>query len=225
MDANTLLRTQIASRLICESRQIAIGPTGSSGPTGPIGSTGPTGPTGSTGPTGRTGPTGPTGSTGPSGPTGPSGISNMIPGAIKALTLYLNYDANVNPPTLSGVYIPPGFFTTSASPGLAAGGTFTSNQGTDLVFTGGNSITMNNTTYAFCASIALSGYTLTGGGQWNPSPAGAIGNTKVYYSQTTDNSIILNGLTLTNINGANILTPAPSGTAAGFYATVTLFYV
>lgn len=186
MDANTLLRTQIASRLICESRQIAIGPTG---------------------------------------PAGPVGTSNTIPGAMKAFTIYLNYDPTINPPTLSGVYIPPGFFTSAASPGLSAGGTFIANQGTDLVFTGGNSITMNNTTYAFCTSIAASGYTLTGGGQWNPSPAGAIGNTKIYYSQTTDNSIILNGLTLTNINGANILSAAPTGTAAGFYATITIFYV
>ena len=186
MDANTLLRTQLAGRLICESKQIAIGPTG---------------------------------------PTGTSSPYLPIPGAMKAYTLYLDFDANVSPPTISRVYVPPGFFTAAASPGLAAGGTFTTNKGSDLVFIGGNSISMNNTTYAFCASIALSGYTLTSGGQWNPSPAGAIGNTKVYYSQTGDNSITLHGLTLANINGANALTPAPSGTAAGFYATVTIFYV
>jgi hypothetical protein len=81
---------------------------------------------------------------------------------------------------------------------------------------------MNNTSYAFCTTIALSGY--TAGNHWSPSPAGAIGDTKVYYKQTSDNSILLTGLTLTYINGGNN-SAATTGTATGFHATVTLFYV
>ena len=185
MDANTLLRTQIASRLICESRQIAIGPTG---------------------------------------PIGPVGTSNTIPGAIKALTLYLDYSAIG---AISRVYVPPGFFTSAAYPGLAAGGTFTADQGSDLIFLGSGSVQINNTTYAFCTSISVSGYVNKSPttGEWNPVPGGNIGNTQIHYSQPNDYGLTLKGLSLTNINGSS-LTPRPSaGVAAGFLATVTLFYV
>jgi len=187
MDANTLLRTQLAGRLICESKQIAIGPTG---------------------------------------PTGTSSPSLPIPGALKAFTLYLDYSAIG---IISRVYVPPGFFTASAYPGLAAGGTFTADQGSDLVFLASTagSIDMNNVTYAFCTAMSVSGYVNKSPttGEWNPIPGGNIGNTQVHYSQANDYAITLKGLSLTNINGSS-LTPRPSaGVAAGFLATVTLFYV
>jgi hypothetical protein len=37
MDCNELLRRQLANRLVCQSQQIAIGPTGGTGPAGPPG--------------------------------------------------------------------------------------------------------------------------------------------------------------------------------------------
>jgi hypothetical protein len=185
MDSGQLLNRTLANRLICQTQQIAKGPTG---------------------------------------PTGPDGTTNIVPGAVKGVTIYLDYSA-LN--AISRVYIPPGFFTTAAYPGLSAGGVFTSNQGSDLVFLGSQTLVMNNTTNGFCTGILVSGYVNKSPttGEWNPVPGGNIGNTQIHYSQPFDNAITLKGLSLTSINGSS-LTPRPSGgAAAGFLATITLFYV
>lgn len=177
MDANTLLRTQIASRLICESRQIAIGPTG------------------------------------------PTGGSATIPGALKAFTIFIDYSTDT---AISRLYIPPGLFAAS-KPVLAAGGVFTANQGTDLVFLGGSIITLNNTAYAFVSGIHASGY--ISAGNWQPVMGGNIRPGLIEYSVTNDYSVRLIGLETANINGASITPKPTTGVAAGFLATVTIFYV
>jgi hypothetical protein len=180
MDCNELLRLQLSKRLICQSQQIAIGPTG------------------------------------------PAGTSAPTTGIQKAFTIFIDYSAIS---AISRVYIPPGMFSSRAFPGLASGGVFTSDQATDLIFLGTSSITLANTTYAFCTGILVSGYVPTNGGEWNPAPGGNINNTHIYYSQAADYSNVLKGLSLVSINGAS-LTPKPlTGVAAGFLATVTLFYV
>lgn len=180
MDCNELLRRQLANRLICQTQQIAIGPTGG---------------------------------TGPFGPTGPPA---SITGLMKSFTIFVDYSTQS---AISRVNIPAGLFT---NPTLSAGGVFTADVGTDLVFFGLDNITCANTTYAFVNNIAASGYISSS--QWIPIPGGNIGPTKTYYSVTADNSVQIKGLNLTNINGANTATRPGAGVAAGFLATVTLFY-
>lgn len=185
MNSSQLLNRTLANRLVCQTQQIAIGPTG------------------------------PTGSAGPPVP---------IPGALKAFTIFLDYNtAN----EISRVYVPPGLFSAAAASGLADGGVFTTNQGTDLVFlsssgVGLSTLQINNTKYAFCVGISLSGYLIAG--EWVPVPGGNIGGTLISYSQPNDYGLLLKRLNLGRINGSNLNKPA-AGIAAGFLATVTLFYV
>lgn len=180
MDCNELLRLQLSKRLICQTQQIAVGPTG------------------------------------------PTGMAAPTVGVPRSFTLFVDYSA-IN--AISRVYIPPGFFSAAAFPGLSAGGVFTADQGSDLIFLGGNSIEITNTTNAFCTGILVSGYVPTSGGQWNPAPGGNINNTNIYYSQVADYSNRIRGLSLISINGAS-LTPKPStGVAAGFLVALTLFYL
>jgi hypothetical protein len=153
------------------------------------------------------------------GPTGPTGGSATIPGALKAFTIFIDYSA---PSVISRLYIPAGLFS-SSKPVLAAGGVFTANQGTDLVFLGGSSITINNTAYAFVSAINASGY--ISAGNWHPVMGGNIRPGLIEYSVTADYSVFLSGLELANINGASITPKPTTGVAAGFLATVTIFYV
>jgi hypothetical protein len=153
------------------------------------------------------------------GPTGPTGGSATIPGALKAFTIFVDYSTNT---AISRVYIPAGLFGPT-NPVLAAGGVFTANQGTDLVFLGGTTITLNNTAYPFVSAMNASGY--ISAGNWQPVMGGNIRPGLIEYSVTNDYSVRLIGLETANINGAS-LTPKPTtGVAAGFLATVTIFYV
>ena len=176
MNSGQLLNRTLANRLICESQQIAIGPTG---PPGPI---------------------------------------TAVPGVLKAFTIYLDYSGGTS---ISRIYIPPGLFSTN--PTLAAGGVFTADVGSDLVFLGRTNVTMNGTTYAFACSIAGSGYVAAG--EWNPIPGGRIAPAFVHYSVKTNNAIMLKGLILGNINGANYAVRPTTGAVAGFLVTITIFYV
>jgi hypothetical protein len=176
MNCSQLLNRTLASRLVCEANQIAIGPTG------------------------------------------PAGPATTIPGALKAFTIFLDYSSGT---AISRVYIPPGLFSTN--PVLALGGVFTADVGSDLVFYGLSTVTMNGTTYAFGCSIAGSGYVPAG--MWNPIPGSRISPAFVHYSVTTDNAIVLRGLELGNINGVNYAVRPTTGAAAGFLATITIFYV
>jgi hypothetical protein len=189
-----------------------VGPTGGAGPTGAAGTSSNTGATGSTGYSGATGATGVTGSTGATGPGNAAGL--------KSYTIFVNF---VSGGTISSVYIPPGLFSSSAAGGLAAGGAFTGDVSPDLIFLGLNQITMARTANAFPIGMVASGYFASG--QWNPISGGNIGNTKLYFNTSTNNSLILQGVTLTNLTGGNSAV-RPSGTSAdGYLATITLFYL
>jgi len=156
---------------------------------------------------------------GPTGPTGTTGTTNIIPGAMKAFTLFLDYStANA----ISRVYVPPGLFS-PANPTLAAGGIFTADQGTDLIFLGSASPVLNNTAYPFAVGINCSGY--ISAGRWQPILGGNIGPGVVNYSVVNDYSVNLYGLDLANINGASVAPKPTTGVAAGFLATITIFYV
>ena len=161
---------------------------------------------------GFTGPTGPGGG-GPTGSPGPTGPAST---PTKTFTLYLDYSS---PTAISSVYVPPGLFT---NPLLSDGGVFTSDVGTDLVFYGLSSLSLENTTYANVATFGAAGYIPSEA--WVPVAGGNIGPTKLYYSMTNDFSVTVNGLGLTNINGGNTAVK-PSGRLAGYLAMVTLTYI
>ncbi len=156
------------------------------------------------------------GATGPTGPIGPVGPPAPITAFTKSFTIFVDYTA---PSVISRVSIPAGLFT---NPLLSAGGVFTANVGTDLVFVGLDNITCANTTNAFVTAMSISGYVTLA--QWNPIPGGNIGGGRVYYSVTSDNNVQILGVNLTYINGGNTAVRPTTGVAAGFLATITLFY-
>ena len=161
-------------------------------------------------------------SVGPTGPTGSQGPAGTAAGIMKGFTIYLDYSAtNV----ISKVYIPPGLF--SVASGLSAGGVFTTDQGSNLVFygtSGQDFITMQGTTYDFVCGILGSGYVADQ--KWSSMPYGNIMGTRTSYEVTTLNSVRINGLGLVNINGANLaVRPGVSDPLYGYLVTITLLYV
>lgn len=157
-------------------------------------------------------------SVGPTGSTGPTGPGNTY--GIKAFTIYVDFAVGAG---ISSVYIPPGLFSSSAAGGLASGGTFTADVSPDLVFLGLDRITLARTQFGFITGITASGFYASG--QWNPIAGGNIGNTKVHFQITADYSTIIANVTTTLLTGGNTAV-RPSGTAAaGFLATITLFYL
>ena len=191
MDSSQLLNRLLANRLVCQTQQIAKGPTG---------------------------------------PTGPTAIITTIPGLPKAFTIFIDYDSNTSGNPITSVYIPPGLFTTNTT--LAPGGTFTADVGTDLMFIGQpnpGQIVINNTTYAFVSGISANGYVNPGSpslprwqvvAQRNIQP----GPNNIGYIIPNDNSLTLYA-SVAAINGGQVNTRPVSGTATGFLATVTLFYI
>ena len=143
-----------------------------------------------------------------------------IPGNQKAFTIYVDFSA---PAAISRVYIPPQLFS-DANPVLAAGGTFIGNVGTSLVFLGDSSIKLNNTRYAFPMNISANGYVAAA--QWQIVPPANIRPATGYvnYTSIADYSATIN-LDLNPINGGNLAIYPTTGVAAGFLATVTVFYV
>ena len=254
MNSGELTRIQLANRNFCASQQISVGPTGptgagtpgtasNTGATGPAGApgaagapgtpgsavntgaTGPDGPTGPTGPigidgiatnTGATGQTGSTGRTGSTGSTGPTGPGNTY--AIKTFTIFVDYSAAA---ALSRVYIPPGLF---ANAPLSAGGTFSTNQGTDLIFLGNPTIAMRNTRYPFIVNLSANGYVTSA--QWQLVSPSQIrpGNGYLNITITADYAATI-GTDLGAINGANLSVYPSTGTAAGFLGMITLYYI
>ena len=181
MDCNELLRRQLANRLICQTQQIAIGPTGS---------------------------------TGPPGPPGPNSIF------AKSFTIFVDFVIGAG---ISSVYIPPGLFSLSAAGNLAEGGTFTADVSPDLSFLGQDKITLGKLQYGFINGITASGFYASG--QWNPISGGNIGNTKLHYKLSTNNSAIISNVNVTLLTGGNTAV-RPTGTSAdGYLATVTLFFL
>jgi len=203
------------------------GPTGYTGNTGTPGSavnTGATGPTGFTGAVG-TGPTGPTGAassvTGPTGSTGPRGTgstgSTGPAGALKSFTIYLDFSSGT---VISRVYLPPGM---STAPALAAGGTFTSDVGTDLVFTGTTSITITNTAYPFAIGLNATGYSVSN--YWQPTAQSSLGGSGVGWQNTTDYTLRLINATPARLNGNNVSVYPSTGVLSGWLATITVYFL
>ena len=160
------------------------------------------------------------GPTGPAGGIGPTGAPAPTTGATKSFTIFVDFVAGAG---IDSVYIPPGLFSASAAGNLSLGGSFGADVSPDLVFKGLNQITLGHMQFAFITGITASGYYASG--QWNPIAGGNIGNTKLHYQITTDNSAIIANVTATNITGGNTAT-RPSGTSAdGYLATITLFYL
>jgi hypothetical protein len=150
------------------------------------------------------------GATGPTGPAGESGLP-------KFFTIYIDYST---PIAISRIYLPPGFSTT---PSLAAGGIFTANVGTDLVFLGTTNITITNTKYAF--PIGLSGTGYGSSAYWFPSASSNFGGSTLRWQNTEDNTLNLIGVTAARLNGANVALRPTSGVTAGWLATLTIYYL
>ena len=189
--------------------------TGATGPTGRTGPTGPTGPTGSTGSTGATGPTGAHGSTGDAGPTGETGPA----GVLTFFSVRLRYTTGGQ---LDQVYIPPGMF--NAGSGLSAGGTFTTNQGTNLTFTGGTTLGLQNTEYNQLGAInGISWQNL--GTEWAVIPGVNFGGAgKIQGKQTANYTYTIQGLTTTN-TGAYAANTATFGVATGYQVVLNLLFL
>ena len=160
------------------------------------------------------------GPTGPAGGIGPTGSPAPTIGLARSFTIFLDYSATN---ALSRVYIPPGLF---ANAPLSAGGTFTANQGTDLVFLGNPTIVMQNMRYPFIVGLFANGYISTSGGRWELTSPSQIRNAAGYlYVTTTADYTATIGADLGAINGGNLSTYPSSGTAAGFLGMITLFYM
>lgn len=147
---------------------------------------------------------------GPTGSTGPGGLQ-------KAYTLFLDFSAGYS---LTRIYIPPGFSTT---PSLAAGGVFTSNVGTDLIFAGTANITITNTIYAFPIGLSATGYTASS--YWQPTPQSSLGGTGVSWQNTADNTLSINSASAARLNGGNVSNRPTSGVLSGWLATLTIYYL
>jgi len=156
---------------------------------------------------------GPTGSSGPTGPQGP-----VYTNYVKSFTLHLDYSAAG---AISRVYVPPGLFT---NPLLADGGIFANNVGSDLIFLGNPTIAMQNTTNAFIVGLFANGYVSSG--QWQLMSPSQIrsGIDFVNVTTTADYSATI-GANLGPINGGQLSIYPTTGTAAGFLAMITLFYL
>jgi hypothetical protein len=211
----------------------ATGPTGRTGPTGPTGIDGAATNTGATGPTGRTGPTGPTGTTGSTGGEGPTGAAGETgptgdagptgetgpAGVLTFFSVRLRYTTGGQ---LDQVYIPPGMF--NAGSGLSAGGTFTTNQGTNLTFTGGTTLGIQNAEYNQLGAInGISWQNL--GTEWAVIPGVNFGGAgKIQGKQTANYTYTIQGLTTTN-TGAYAANTATFGVATGYQVVLNLLFL
>jgi len=205
----------------------ATGYTGSAGTTGYTGAdgtatnTGATGYTGSEGITGYTGYTGSEGITGYTGYTGSEGTTGYTgaagSGSSKMFTIYLDYSSGT---ALSRIYLPPGF---STSPSISAGGVFTSDQGTDLVFFGTTNIAIANTVYAFPIGLTATGYSTSA--YWTATAGSSLGGSKITWQNTSDFNLAIKNATPNNINGNNTATRPGTGVLSGWLATITIYYL
>jgi hypothetical protein len=150
---------------------------------------------------------------GPIGPTGPAGTSGLP----KVFTLYLDYSSSNS---LSRIYIPPGFSTT---PSLAAGGIFTSNVDSDLVFLGTTNIYITNTTYAYPIGLSGTGYITSG--YWSPIASSYLGGSLLTWQHIEDNVLNMVGVTGQRVNGANVSVYPNSGVLSGWLGTLTISYL
>jgi len=112
----------------------------------------------------------------------------------------------------------------STTPSLAAGGVFTNNQGTDLVFSGTVDISMTNLTYAFPIGMSATGYSSSL--YWQPSALAVLGgSTNARWQNSADYTLALKGLTATRLNEGNTADRPASGVLTGWLATVSITFI
>lgn len=130
---------------------------------------------------------------------------------VVSFTIYLDYSSTT---AISKIYIPSGLMRNVPA------GAYTTSFPADIVV-GITNLTLNNTAYAAFLGMYGQGYFSPGG--WKPIQY--IGSVAFpSFSVTTDTSVTINNLGLTNINGG-IVTSAPTGTFTGYIVTLTLNYL
>jgi hypothetical protein len=147
---------------------------------------------------------------------GPTGPTEQAPAPQSNFTLYLDYDS---PNSISTLYIPPGLMT---DPSLSGGAILTADVSGQVTFLGTSTVILENTSQPLVVKIDGSGYIAAD--YWVPIYGGNISQTKIYFKVGTDNSVEIRGLLLGNINGGNVTVKAATSRAAGYLATITLFY-
>ena len=112
----------------------------------------------------------------------------------------------------------------SVASGLSAGGTFTTNQGTNLTFTGGTTIGIQQAEYNQLAAInGISWQNL--GTEWAVIPGVNFGGAgKIQGKQTNNYNYTIQGLTTTN-TGAYAASTATFGVATGYQVVLNLLFL
>jgi hypothetical protein len=136
---------------------------------------------------------------------------------MKVFTIYLDFSSGT---AISRVYLPPGLSTT---PSLSAGGTFSANVGSDLIFTGTTNLSITNTTYPFPIGLSATGYSTSL--YWQPSAQSQIGGSAVTWQNTADNTLSFKNLTPGYLNGGNTANRPGSGVLSGWLATVSVYFL
>ena len=160
---------------------------------------------------------------GPTGPTGPAGDSGLP----KVFTIFIKYKTIAAPPPGTGtltvierLYIPPGL---SIATPLVAGGVFTADEGSDLVFFETTNITITNTKYAFPIGLSATGYGASA--YWFPTASSSLGGNLLRWQNTQDNTLNLTGVTAQRLNGGYTGPTPTTGVTAGWHATLTIYYL
>jgi len=110
----------------------------------------------------------------------------------------------------------------SSTPSLAAGGIFTNNVGTDLIFIGTTNITITNTSYPFPIGLSATGYSTSY--YWQPASQAVLGGSGVTWQNTADYNLILKGVTPGRLNGGNTANYPSTGVLSGWLATLTIYF-
>ena len=113
--------------------------------------------------------------------------------------------------------------TTRTTPSLAAGGTFTANVGSDLVFFGTTNISITNTLYAFPIGLSATGYSTSL--YWQPTAQSSLGGSGVGWQNTADNLLNIVNATPARLNGNNTANRPSSGLLSGWLATLTIYFL
>jgi hypothetical protein len=131
--------------------------------------------------------------------------------------MYLDFSSGT---AISRIYIPPGMSTTAS---LSAGGIFTGDVGSDLVFLGTTNISITNTFYAFPIGLNATGYSTSL--YWQPTAQSSLGGAGVTWQNTADNKLDIKGATPSRLNGANTSNRPSSGLLSGWLATLTIYFL
>jgi hypothetical protein len=107
---------------------------------------------------------------------------------------------------------------------LAAGGIFTADVGSDLIFFETSAISITNTVYPFPIGLSATGYSASS--YWQASTQSYLGGGGASWQNTADYTLSLKGLTAARLNGGNAGTVRPSsGVLSGWLATLTIYFL